>query len=400
MEPFNPLDPALAKNPYPAYAELRERGRVNPSAIGAHVLAHYEDVRRMLNDGATFQHQYVAQQKQRGGERVEDEPYFDYFRRMIFVSDGEHHRRLRKLVAKAFTPRQLADLRHKAERIASELYTVGARNGGMDFVAEFALPFPLRVIGSMLGIPDADHAEIGGHATALNPVLEFLPMPPDVLATANRAVEVLAEYFVKLAEERRRDPTDDLFSALVHATEDGDALSNEELIANAILLYVAGHETTAGGTSLALHSLHNNPEQFDHLKQHPASIPGAIDELLRYDTPGQGTARVIMQETSFGDHKIEPGNVVLGYIGAANRDPNVFATPDALDFQRDFTKARPLTFGGGAHLCVGRNLARQEFEIAFTTLFTEHPSVRVVEKGCVFRDTPLMRGLKKLPIEW
>ncbi len=121
MEPLNPLDPALATNPYPAYAELRERDRVNPSAIGAHVLTHYEDVRRMLNDGATFQHQYVAQQKQRGGERVEDEPYFDYFRRMIFVSDGEHHRRLRKLVAKAFTPRQLADLRHKAERIASEL---------------------------------------------------------------------------------------------------------------------------------------------------------------------------------------------------------------------------------------------------------------------------------------
>ena len=400
MEPFNPLDPTLATNPYPAYAKLREGDRVHLSAIGAHLLTHYEDVKRMLNDGTTFQHQYVAQQRQRGGEQVEDEPYFDYFRRMIFVSDGEHHRRLRKLVAKAFTPRQLTDLRHKAERIASELYAAGAKNGGMDFVSEFALPFPLRVIGSMLGIPDADHAAIGEHATALNPVLEFLPMSPDVLATANHAVEVLAEYFVKLAEERRRNPTDDLFSALVHATEDGDTLSNEELIANAILLYVAGHETTAGGTSLALYSLHNNPEQLTYLKQNLGSIPGAIDELLRYDTPGQGTARVIMQETLFGDHRLEPGNVVLGYIGAANRDPSIFDAPDALNFQRDFTRTRPLTFGGGAHMCVGRNLARQEFEVAFTALFTEHPSVRVVEAGCVFRDTPLMRGLKELPIEW
>ncbi len=397
---FNPLDPALAVNPYPTYAALRKQDRIQMSAIGAYVLTHYEDVKQMLNDGATFQHQYVAQQKQRTGENVEDEPYFDYFRRMIFVSDGEDHRRLRKLVAKAFTPQQLTDLRHKAQIFATELYAEGARQGGMDFVSEFAFPFPLKVIGTMLGIPDADHAEIGGYATALNPVLEFLPMSPEVLAKANQAVEVLAEYFTKMAEERRKHPTGDLFSALVHATEDGDTLTNEELIANAILLYVAGHETTAGGTSLALYALHKNPDQFNFLKRNPDSIPGAIDELLRYDTPGQGTGRVVMQTVSIGDHTIEPGNFVLGYIGAANRDPEIYDAPDALNFQRDFTKTRPLTFGGGGHLCVGRNLARQEFEIAFTTLLTEHPSVRVQGDGCAFRDTPLMRGLKALPIEW
>lgn len=400
MEPFNPLNPVLTVNPYPAYADLRENDPVHLSAMGAYVLTRYDDVKQMLNDGATFQHQYVAQQKQRTGENVEEEPYFDYFKRMIFVSDGEDHHRLRKLVAKAFTPKQLSELRQKAEKIANELYAHGEKQGGMDFVSDFALPFPLRVIGSMLGIPDSDHAEIGSYATDLNPVLEFLPMSPEVLAKANHAVEVLADYFLKMAEERRKAPTNDLFSALVHATEDGDILSNEELIANAILLYVAGHETTAGGTSLALFTLHNNPEQLDTLQKNPDLIPGSIDELLRYDTPGQGTARVVMQRATFGEHVVEPGSFVLGYIGAANRDPSVFEKPDQLNFERDLARIRPLTFGGGAHMCVGRNLARQEFEVAFGILLTQHPSVHVLEEGCQFRDTPLMRGLKRLPIEW
>ncbi len=400
MEPFNPLNPELAVNPYPAYADLRENDPVHLSAMGAYVLTRYDDVRQMLNDGATFQHQYVAQQKLRTGAHVEDEPYFDYFRRMIFVSDGDAHHRLRKLVAKAFTPRQLTELRQKAEQIAGELFAEGAKQGGMDFVSEFALPFPLRVIGSMLGIPDSDHAEIGSHATALNPVLEFLPMSPEVLAQANESVEILADYFLQMAEARRRSPTDDLFSALVHATEDGDTLSNEELIANAILLYVAGHETTAGGTSLALFTLHNHPQHMNALRDDPEMIPAAIDELLRYDTPGQGTARVVMQQATFGGHVVEPGSFVLGYIGAANRDPAVYGNPCELDFQRDLARTRPLTFGGGGHMCVGRNLARQEFEVAFTTLLMEHPSIKVKEDQCRFRDTPLMRGLKSLPIEW
>ena len=368
--------------------------------MGAYVLTRYADVKQMLNDGTTFQHQYVAQQIQRTGEGVEEESYFDYFKRMIFVSDGEDHHRLRKLVAKAFTPKQLSELRVRAEEIAKELYAQGEKQGGMDFVSDFALPFPLRVIGSMLGIPDSDHAEIGSFATDLNPVLEFLPMSPEVLAKANHAVEVLADYFLKMAEEKRKVPTDDLFSALVHATEGGDTLSNEELIANAILLYVAGHETTAGGTSLALFNLHKNPEQLETLKHSPDLIPPSLDELLRYDTPGQGTARVVMQRATFGDQVVEPGSFVLGYIGAANRDPNVFEHPDQLNFHRDLARTRPLTFGGGAHMCVGRNLARQEFEVAFGTLLTQHPSVRVLPEQCQFRDTPLMRGLKRLPIEW
>jgi len=401
MEAFNPLDPQLAIDPYPAYANLRAQEPVHMSALGAYVLTKYEDVSQLLTDNRVFQHQYVTQQKLRSGPQVEQEPYFDYFRRMIFVSDDPAHRRLRLLVSKAFTVKRVEALRASAERIAQDLMQEKSAERHMDFVHDFTLPFPLRVIGTVLGIPDADHETIGAHATALNPVLEFLPMSPEVLARANTSVEVLADYFKDLARKRRTEPTDDLFSALVHATEDGDTLSDEELIANAILLYVAGHETTAGGTGLALHSLHKNPDQWQRLKDQPELIPSAIEELLRYDTPGQGTARVATEDTAFLGVDIPAGSIILGYIGAANRDPAAFPNPNQLDLTRDFKQLpRPLTFGGGAHMCIGRLLAMQEFTVALTLLTQSYPDLDIDEETLAFRPTPLMRGLDRLPIRW
>ena len=401
MDAFNPLDPQLAIDPYSAYTNLRDQEPVHMSALGAYVLTRYKDVSKLLSDGETFQHQYVTQQKLRAGPDVEKEPYFDYFRRMIFVSDDPAHRRLRLLVSKAFTVKRVQELRTRAEQIAQALMEDKAAQRRMDFIHDFTLPFPLRVIGTILGIPEEDHDTIGAHATALNPVLEFLPMAPDVLAKANNAVELLAEYFADLAAKRRAKPTDDLFSALVHATEDGDTLSNEELIANAILLYVAGHETTAGGSGLALLSLHKNPDQWQSLKENPDRIPSAIEELLRYDTPGQGTARVATQETAFSGVHIPEGSILLGYIGAANRDPEAFPNPNRLDFERDFKQQpRPLTFGGGAHMCIGRLLAMQEYEVALSLLCTEYSDLEVDDAALEFRPTPLMRGLEHLPVRW
>ncbi len=401
METFNPLDPQLAIDPYSAYALLREETPVHKTALGAYVLTKYDDVARLLTDSETFQHQYVVQQKVRSGDDVEREPYFDYFRRMIFVSDDPEHRRLRMLVSKAFTVRRVDELRPKAERIAADLMSQKSSDRRMDFVRDFAFPFPLKVIGTVLGIPDEDHQKIGAYATALNPVLEFLPMSPDVLSRANHAIEFLADYFIDLAEKRRKQATDDLFSDLVHTAEDGDTLSNKELIANAILLYVAGHETTAGGTGLALNSLHQNPSQFRLLRERPELASSAVLELLRYDTPGQGTARVATKHTEFSGIEIPAGSVVLGYIGAANRDPNAFPEPDKLNLERDFAKLpRPLTFGGGAHMCIGRLLALQEFEVILTLLATEYPDLRVEAEEVEFRPTPLMRGVDRLPICW
>ncbi len=401
MDPFNPLDPQLAIYPYPAYAALRAQDPVHMSALGAYVLTRHEDVSRLFADTDTFQHQYVTQQKLRAGPEVEAEPYFDYFRRMIFVSDNPAHRRLRTLMNKAFTLRRVRELRVHAERIAAELMEAKSKQRHMDFIEDFTYPFPLRVIGTVLGIPDSDHEVIGAHATALNPVLEFLPMSEEVKAKANEAVGILSEYFEALANARRADPTDDLFSAMVHAAEEGDVLSTDELIANAILLYVAGHETTAGGTGLALLSLHKHPDQWALLKERPELMPTAVEELLRYDTPGQGSARVATKPTTFGDTQIDAGSIILGCIGAANRDPEAYADPNTLNIERDFNQApRPATWGGGAHLCLGRMLALQEFEVALSLLFQKYPTLEVEEESIAFRPTPLMRGLQTLRVSW
>jgi len=401
MEAFNPLDPQLAVDPYPAYAALRQEDPVHMSALGAYVLTRYEDVSRLFADTESFQHQYVTQQKVRAGDEVQAQPYFGYFRRMIFVSDDPNHLRLRKLMNKAFTLRRIRDLRGRAEQIASDLMAAQSASREMDFIRDFTYPFPLRVIGTILGIPDADHETIGGHAAAVTPLTEFLPLAPDVLARANEAVQILAEYFTDLANKRRQESTEDLFSAMVHAAEDGKTLSTDELIANAILLYIAGHETTAGGTGLALLSLHRNPDQWQLLKEQPDLIPAAVEELLRYDTPGQGSARVTTTDVTFGDVDISAGNIILGYLGAANRDPEAYSDPDRLDVTRDYsTLPRPATWGGGAHMCLGRMLALQEFEVALTLLITKFPGLTVEEEGLRFRPTPLMRGVQTLPIHW
>ena len=394
---FDPLDPALAIDPYPAYRALRESDPVHKSVLGVYLLTRHADVAQLLGDNETFEHQYLAQQQVRVGPQVEDEPYFAAFRHMVFVLDNPDHRRIRKLLHRAFTPRRVAELREHVVSIAHALIDE-ADPGGTDFVHDLAFPLPMRVIGTLLGIPVSDHVTIGRHATALNPVLEFLPMSPEVLTEANDAVGALTEYFTDLAQRRRTEPTDDLFSAMVHATEDGDVLTDAELIANAILLYVAGHETTAGALSLALLALHRSPDQLALLQRDRTLLPQAVTELLRYDTPGQGTARVLRTDATFGDVVVPAGNMALAYIGAANRDPAAFAAPDRLDLTR--TDLKTTTWGGGAHLCLGRSLALVELEVALGTILDRCPDLTLDSLDPPFRPNPLMRGLEHLPVRW
>ncbi|MGH9037158.1 MAG: cytochrome P450, partial [Acidimicrobiia bacterium] len=262
-----------------------------------------------------------------------------------------------------------------------------------------AYQLPVRVIGELLGVPPADQDRIAGWVHALNPVLEFLPMSDEVLARANEATGALAEYFGDLAAKRRNDPHDDLFSAMVHAEEEGERLSEDELIANAILLYLAGHETTAGGTGLAVLALHRNPDQLARLRSDPGLIAHAARELIRYDTPGQATARVSTEPITFGDVEIPAGQGIVAWIGAANRDPEAFPEPDRLDLHRSFDRDH-LSLGGGAHYCLGHALARQELEVALATLLRRCPDLTLETLDPPFRETSLMRGVLTLPVTW
>jgi cytochrome P450 len=395
---FNPLAPEMAIDPYPQYHELRRRDPVHLWPLGFWFLTRHADTVAFFAD-RTLEHRYVRTQTQRLGERVLAEPYFELFSHMVFVLDNPDHRRIRQLFTAAFTPRRVSEMHKRMEAIADDLVDAREAARAMDLVADFAYQLPVRVIGELLGIPDADHIRIAEWVHALNPVLEFLPMSDDVLAKANEATGVLAEYFTALATKRRGDPHDDLFSAMVHAEEEGERLSEIELVANAILLYLAGHETSAGGTGLAVLALHRNPEQLALLRNDPDLVPGAVLELLRYDTPGQATARVTTVPTVFGGVEIPEGQVVVAWIGAANRDPEVFPDPDRLDLHRPVDRDL-MSFGGGAHYCIGHALARHELEVALATLLRRCPDLQLETLDPPFRETSLMRGVLTLPVTW
>lgn len=395
---FNPLAPEMAVDPYPQYHELRRRDPVHLWPLGFWFLTRHADTAAFFAD-RTLEHRYVRSQIQRLGENVVDEPYFEMFSHMVFILDNPDHRRIRQLFTATFTPRRVAEMHKRVEAIADDLIDAKAAAREMDLVADYAYQLPVRVIGELLGIPDEDHARIAEWVHALNPVLEFLPMSDEVLAKANEATGVLAEYFTDLAAKRRSDPHDDLFSAMVHAEEEGERLSEIELVANAILLYLAGHETTAGGTGLAVLALHRNPDQLALLESDPDLMADAVRELLRYDAPGQATARVTTVPTTFSGVEIPEGQVVVAWIGAANRDPDVFPDPDRLDLRRPVERDL-MTFGGGAHYCLGHSLARQELEVALSTLLRRCPGLRLETLDPPFRETSLMRGVVRLPVTW
>ena len=396
---FNPLAPEMAVDPYPAYHELRRRDPVHESPLGFWFLSRHEDVAAFFTD-RRLEHQYVRTQTIRLGDGVESQPYFRMFSHMVFILDNPDHHRVRGLFTSTFTPRRVAAMRERVQLIADELVDRRERDRAMDLVADFAYPFPVRVIGDLLGVPRDDQVRIGDWVHALNPVLEFLPMSDEVLARANEAIGQLAEYFGDLAAKRHTDPHDDLFSAMVHAEEEGTRLSDVELIANAILLYLAGHETTAGGTGLALLALHRNPAQLALLQTElPQLLPNAVRELLRYDTPGQATARVSTEPVSFSGVEIPAGQGIVAWIGAANRDPQAFPDPDRLDLRRSFERDH-VSLGGGAHYCLGHALARQELEVALETLLRRCPKLTLETLDPPFRETSLMRGVVSLPVHW
>ena len=394
---FNPLDPALSIDPYPHYARLRETEPIHVSPLGYTLLMRQVDIAEALAS-PSCEHQYALTQMMRAGEGVVDEPYFKIFQLMVFVLDNPGHVRVRKLFTAWFTPRRVAAMRPTVEAIANGLLDKVQAEGSMDLIADFALPFPMQVIGDLLGIPTADHARIGELAHALNPVLQFLPMDESTLAAANAAVVKLAEYFRELADAKRETPDESLFASMVQAAAE-ESISDEELIANAILMYVAGHETTAGATGLAILALHRNPEQLALLAGDRSLLRGAVNELLRYDAPGQATARVTIAPLQLADAVIPAGTGIVAYLGAANRDPAAFSDPDRLDITR-LNDGAMMTFGRGAHFCLGNALALQELEVALDTLLTRFPGMKLATLDPEFRTTALMRGLQSLTVSW
>jgi cytochrome P450 len=397
---FNPLSPAFIRDPYPSYERLRNTDPVHLTEHAAFLVSRHAEVSLVLRD-KRFGKDFVTRSLRRYGPKIMDEPVFRSMSRWMLQQDPPDHTRLRGLVVKAFTARRVEDMRPRIQQIVDQAIDAVQDRGHMDLIEDFAFRLPVTIICDMLGIPE-EHREVfyngsrdGGR------LLDPVPMTPAEIAQANAGNAMAQMYFQQLFELRRRDPGDDLTTQLVQAEEDGSKLSNEELTANIILLFGAGHETTVNLIGNGLLALHRNPDQLALLKSNPSLIANAIEEFLRYDSSVQLTGRVALEDIEdLGGKTIPKGETVLCLLGSANRDPAVYPDrPDRLDITRP--NVRPLSFGGGIHHCLGAQLARIEAEIAISTLLRRLPELRLDDAdNPEWRPTFVLRGLKRLPARW
>jgi len=397
---FNPLSPDFIRDPYPTYERLRRGDPLPLTPLGIYLASRHADVSQILRD-KRFGKDFVDRMTRRNGAQILQEPVYRSMRHWMLVQDPPDHTRLRGLVVKAFTARRVEDMRPRIQQIVDQTLDRLIPQGHMDLIEDFAFRLPVTIICDMLGIPE-DHREVfykssrdGGR------LLDPVPLSPQELKEANAGNEMAQMYFRQLFELRRRSPGDDLTTQLVHAEEDGQKLTNEELTANIILLFGAGHETTVNLIGNGLLALHRHPDQLALLKANPALMTNAIEEFLRYDSSVQSTGRVALEDIDdIGGRTIPKGENVLCLLGSANRDPAVYPDhPDRLDVTR--ANVKPMSFGGGIHFCLGAQLARIEAEIAIATLLRRLPGLRLDDADDPqWRPTFVLRGLKRLPASW
>ena len=365
-----------------------------------YVASRHADVTTILRD-KRFGKDFIGRMTRRHGPQIMEEPVYRSMSHWMLQLDPPDHGRLRGLVVRAFTARRIEDMRPRIQAIVDAIIDRVAPRGHMDLIADFAFRLPVTVICDMLGIPEERPGGFLSTARATAGVLlDLAPLSSAEIKEQNSFNLTMAEYFRRLFDLRRREPGDDLTTQLVQAEEHGDKLSNEELTANIILLFGAGHETTVNLIGNGLLALHRNPEQLRLLQDDPSLTTNAVEELLRYDSSVQVTSRTTLEDVDeIGGIPLAKGQSVMCLLGSANRDPAAYADPDRLDITR--TDIRPLSFGGGIHFCVGAQLARLEGEIAIATLLRRLPNLRLDDLDHPdWRQTFVLRGLNRLPASW
>ncbi|MCY4617477.1 MAG: cytochrome P450 [Chloroflexi bacterium] len=389
-----PLDPNFIANPYPTYKELRERDPYHPSPLTkAMVLSRYEDVDAILRNYKAFSNERgpVGSRNRRGiGEQIENE-----LQPSMLSLDPPDHTRLRSLVSRAFTPRQIAKMEdHIRETAHSLLDEVDGQNE-FDLMSNLASLLPTVVIAEMIGVPTDDRQQFKAWSDQIIRGLEPNLSEAELSELLDNA-EALAGYFAPIIEDRRRGPRDDLVSRLVIAEEAGQTLSHDETQITLRLLLVAGNETTTNLIGNGLKALLEHPEQLELLRQQSELIPTAIEELLRYDSPVQVDVRRLVEDTEIGDKQGKKDSLVTPLIGAANRDPQVFRDPDQLDITREDTGN--IAFGRGIHHCLGAPLARLEAKVAFEVLLERFDEIKFGSREPEYRHNIVLRGLEHLDV--
>jgi cytochrome P450 len=396
---FDPWDPAFVADPYPAYAELRARGRVVYFApTNQWLVPHHADVSALLRDrrlGRTYLHRFSHEEFGRTPPPPEHEPFHTLNDHGMLDLEPPDHTRIRRLVSKAFTPRTVERLRPYVHALADELVAALVRKGGGDLLSEVAEPLPVAVIAEMLGVPEADRALLRPWSAAICGMYELNPSQ-ETAAKAVRASVEFSEYLRGLIAARRREPGEDLVSGLIAAHDEGDRLTEQEMISTAVLLLNAGHEATVNATVNGWWALFRNPAQLAALRADHCLVPSAVEELMRYDTPLQLFERWVLDDIEIDGTTIPRGSEIAMLFGSANHDPAVFTDPGRLDLTR--TDNPHISFSAGIHYCIGAPLARIELAASMSALLRQAPTLALAAEP---RRKPnfVIRGLEGLSVE-
>ena len=397
-----PLDPKFIANPYPTYRELREKDPYHHSPlVGALVVSKYDDVDKILRDYKMFSSERNPDQnRQRMNARSSPsrdipEQIESQLQPSMLALDPPDHTRLRGLVSRAFTPRQIAKMEDHIRDTAHRLLDEVEGENEFDLMANLAALLPTVVIAEMIGVPTSDRDDFKEWSDKFARVLEPNLTEREQEDVFNTAL-VFDRYFKDIIAQRRKDPREDLVSRLIEAQEEGDTLTDAEMIVTLRLLLVAGNETTTNLIGNGLKALLEHPEQLELLRQRPELLDNAIEEMLRYDSPVQLDGRVVMEETQIDRHTLKPGHMISTLIGGANRDPEEFTDPEALDITRE--DSGNISFGRGIHHCLGAPLARLEGKIAFEAMLERFSDIQRGTRTPVYKPNIVLRGLEHLDI--
>jgi cytochrome P450 len=387
------LRPQVKADPYPLYAEIRRRGVVR-SALGSWMTADHAMAESILRD-RRFSSSPVHQRGYQPPAYAAGDPRAELPAADLLTMDPPDHTRIRRLVSGAFTPKAIADLESWIREVTDQLLTSADAATGFDLIDALAFPLPIAVICRLLGVPAEDQASFRNWGHAIAATLE----PQTSLAAANRsrAAELaLTSYLRDLVAKRRTDPDESLLSALVKIEQDGDRLSSAELVSTALLLLVAGFETTVNLIGNGTVALLSDQESWERLREDASLVPTAVEELLRYDSPVQVTARTATEDLDLNGTEMPKGTPIIVAIGGANRDPGVFDQPDRLMIDRP-NASRHLSFSLGIHHCLGAALARLEGRIAVEELTRRYPRLELAGPP-VRRSLLVLRGFETVRV--
>ncbi|MFE8962258.1 cytochrome P450 [Streptomyces iakyrus] len=396
---FDPWGPAFLTDPYPVYAELRARGRVHWfEPTNQWLVPHHADVSALLRDrrlGRTYQHRFSHEEFGRTAPPPEHEPFHTLNDHGMLDLEPPDHTRIRRLVSKAFTPRTVERLKPYVRGLADELVSALVANGGGDLLKDVAEPLPVAVIAEMLGIPESDRAPLRPWSADICGMYELKPSE-DTAAKAVRASVEFSDYLRELIAARRKEPGEDLISGLIAAHDEGDRLTEQEMISTCVLLLNAGHEATVNATVNGWYALFRNPSQLAALRADHTLVPSAIEELMRYDTPLQLFERWVLDEIEIDGTTIPRGAEIAMLFGSANHDPAVFRNPADLDLTR--ADNPHISFSAGIHYCIGAPLARIELAASMGALLERAPTLRLAAEP-VRKQNFVIRGLEALAVE-